>query len=161
MNQILGTDNGYEYTSATPGGVERGNVPNWAEMDTDLPAECPTFAIDLSDLFPFLKTHQLPLYMISEPINIELTFYPTTGKRLQVGDGDALLSPALINRNDLKFCADYIFYGSGDEMEQFANKNKNMSFSFVDYRLVESTISEASVRSGLIRNLVSSRRKVI
>tara|TARA_R110001606_G_scaffold277166_2_gene425233 strand:+ start:1493 stop:2881 length:1389 start_codon:yes stop_codon:yes gene_type:complete len=155
-----GLDNGYEYTSATPGGVERGNVPNWAEMDTDLPAQCPTFAIDLSDLFPFLKTHQLPLYIISEPINIELTFYPTVGKRLQVGDGDALLSPALINRNDLKFCADYIFYGSGDEMEQFANKNKNMSFSFVDYRLVESTISEASVRSGLIRNLGMANRVV-
>ena len=155
-----GLDNGYEYTSTAPAGAEVGNVPAWAEMDNLALPECPTFSIDLSDLFPFLKTHQLPLYMITEPINIELTFYPTVGSRLQLGDGDTLLVPASISRPDLKFCADYIFYGSGDEMEQYANKNKNMSFSFVDYRLVESTISEASVRSGLVRNLGMANRVV-
>ena len=54
-----GLDNGYEYTSTAPAGAEVGNVPAWAEMDNLALPECPTFSIDLSDLFPFLKTHQL------------------------------------------------------------------------------------------------------
>jgi hypothetical protein len=74
-------------------------------------AECPSFMVDLSDLFPFLKVHQLPLYMINEPINIELTFHPTTKLRTQIADSDTADIPMNIVQSELKFCADYIFYG--------------------------------------------------
>jgi len=53
-------------------------LPDWAVMNgtsAGTKAECPSFMVDLSDLFPFLKVHQLPLYMINEPINIELPFH--------------------------------------------------------------------------------------
>ncbi len=147
-------DNGYEYEAGEL------HVPTWALMDTDNKAESPTYSIDLSDLFPFLKVNQLPLYMINEPINIELTFYPTTGYRIQVADSDDNNSASLIRRSDLKFCADYVYYGESDEMERFANANKDMSFSFVDYRLVESTVSGGSLTTGIIRNLGMANRLV-
>ena len=154
-----GLDNGYEYTG-DGGGAEELKVPTWAELDVGNVAQSPTFSIDLSDLFPFLKTHQLPLFMIDEPINIELTFYPTTGDRVQLGDGDTAGQNQLIDRSQLKFCADYIFYGAGDEMQRYAAANKEKTFSFVDYRLIESTITEAMLRSGVIRNLGMANRIV-
>jgi len=150
-------DNGYEYDGDHPGEC---NVPLWAEMDTDHKADSPTYSIDLSDLFPFLKVNQLPLYIINEPINIELTFYPTTGHRLQIDANDTPGAEQLIRRSDLKFCADYVFYGQSDEMEKWANANKDLSFSFVDYRLVETTINATKLGSGIIRNLGMANRVV-
>jgi hypothetical protein len=154
---LYGLDNGYEYTGTDL------RIPKWAEMDVDEKASSPTFSIDLSDLFPFLKVNQLPLYMINEPINIELTFFPTAGDRIQVDNdgGDATGSESLIRRSDLKFCADYVFYnGAGDEMERFKNANQDMSFSFVDYRLIETTVSQTNLSSGIIRNLGMANRMV-
>jgi len=152
---LYGLDNGYEYESGEL------NIPLWAEMDTDHKARSPTFSIDLSDLFPFLKVNQLPLYMINEPINIELTFFPTKGARIQVDANDDAGAVAHIRRADLKFCADYVYYnGVNDEMERFKNANKDMSFSFVDYRLIETSISQTNLSSGVIRNLGMANRMV-
>ena len=123
-------------------------------------AECPSYQIDLSDLFPFLKIHQLPLYMIDRPINIELTFQPTTIFRAQIDDTDTADIAMNIDQNELKFCADYIYYGASDEMERYANANKDMSFSFVDHRLVEHTTSASELSSGVIRNLGMANRLV-
>lgn len=147
-------DNGYEYASGDL------NIPIWAEMNGANPEDSPTFSIDLSDLFPFLKVNQLPLYMIKEPINIELTFYPTLNKRFQIDSIEPAGKESLIRRTDLKFCADYVYYGMSDEMERFANANKDMSFSFVDYRLVETSVNATSLTSGIIRNLGMANRIV-
>ena len=155
---VYGLDNGLEYDHSA--GTPSLNVPGWAEMDVDAPSQVPTFSVDLSDLFPFLKVNQLPLYMINEPINIELTFHPTVGYRIQTASGDTTGNPALINRSDLKFCADYVYYGSGDEMMQFQMANQDMTFSFVDYRLTEMTVSDTSLGSGIIRNLGMANRVV-
>jgi hypothetical protein len=138
-------------------------LPNWFKHDgSDVQgkAECPSFSIDLSDLFPFLKVNQLPLYMINEPVNIELTFQPKLLYRLQLGDSDTTDISVSIDRNELKFCADYIFYGAGDEMERYRMANQDMSFSFVDYRLVERTVTQAQVQSGIIQNLGMANRLV-
>ncbi len=154
--ESLVLDNGIEREDED----ETVNVGAFARMDGASPSESPTFAVDLSDLFPFLKVNQLPLYMIDEPINIELTFYPTVGERIQIGEGDSGSVPALIRRVDLKFCADYVFYGAGDEMTRYAAANQDMSFSFVDYRAVESTISNAATASGFVRNIGMANRVV-
>lgn len=138
-------------------------LPNWAIMDGTTAAkklECPSYSIDLSDLFPFLKVNQLPLYMIKEPITIELTFQPTKKHRAQIGGGDTANVAMNIDQNELKFCADYIFYGASDEMERYAAANRDMSFSFVDYRLVEHTTSGTQLGSGVIRNLGMANRLV-
>ena len=134
-------------------------LPSWYKMQSSATAECPSFQIDLSDLFPFLKVNQLPLYMIREPITIELTFQPTTTLRLQTGSGDTGTSANIV-RDELKFCADYIFYGATDEMDRFESANQDMSFSFVDYRLVENTTSPPALSSKVIRNLGMANRVV-
>lgn len=138
-------------------------LPDFAVMNgtsAGTKAECPSFMVDLSDLFPFLKVHQLPLYMINEPINIELTFHPTTKFRTQIADTDTTDIAMNIVQSQLKFCADYIFYGATDEMERYANANRDMSFSFSDYRLVEHTTNSTSLGSGVIRNLGMANRLV-
>ena len=151
-----GIDNGLEYSGATL------KTPSWAMMLAATEAEDPTFSIDLSDLFPFLKVNQLPLYMINEAINIELTFYPTSNHRVQVSVADDAnkANAAEINRPDIKFCADYVYYGESDEMTRFAEQNKDMSFSFVDYRLSEMSVSNTSLASGVIRNIGMANRVV-
>jgi hypothetical protein len=98
--------------------------------------------------------------MISEPVVIELTFYPTQGKRIQVDAADGTGTEANVRRSDIKFCADYVFYTEGDMMERFANANKNMTFSFVDYRGIELTTTQATLGSGIIRNLGMANRVV-
>jgi len=138
-------------------------LPNWFKHDGSSAAkraECPSFSIDLSDLFPFLKVNQLPLYMIDEAVNIELHFQPQDLYRLQAGTGDAGGVAVNVNRNELKFCADYIFYGAGDEMERYRQANQDMSFSFVDYRLIERTINPTQLTSGIIQNLGMANRVV-
>lgn len=154
-----GLDNGTEYIGSA--GSANMNQMEWARMDNAKPEECPSYSIDLSDLFPFLKVNQLPLYLIKEPINIEITFEPTVGKRVQTKSGDALGQACEIVRDELKFCADYIFYGSTDEMDRFAmGRGKDMNFSFVDYRLVEHTTGFSQLGSGLVRNLGMANRMV-
>jgi|DEB0MinimDraft_10_1074344.scaffolds.fasta_scaffold16823_2 hypothetical protein len=135
-------------------------LPDWAVSDGAKLDQCPSFGIDLSDLFPFLKIHQLPLYMMTEPINIELTFHPTTQFRCQVASTDSPDLPVHIVRDQLKFCADYIFYGATDEMERYANANKDLNFSFVDYRLVEHSLTQAGLKNGIIQNLGMANRLV-
>jgi hypothetical protein len=131
----------------------------FAIMDVTTVAESPSYAIDLSDLFPFLKVHSLPLYICDEPINIELTFRPPESHRVCKITG-AAGAAFVIDQNELKFCADYIYYGAGDEMERFAQQNKSMSFSFVDYRGITTTTTQAALQSTVIRNIGMASRQV-
>lgn len=133
-------------------------LPDWFVMNTAKPKEVPSFQIDLSDLFPFLKVNQLPLYMIKEPITIELTFQ-TTSHMCQRAGADTGTVCAL-DLDSLKFCADYIFYGATDEMSRFAAANQDMTFSFVDYRLIENSTDHTALASKVIRNLGMANRVV-
>ena len=152
-----GLDNGVEYNSTD----SRLNQPTWAKMSTTKPEECPSYSIDLSDLFPFLKVNQLPLYLIKEPINIELTFEPTVKRRVQISAGKTVDVACEIVRDELKFCADYIYYGTSDEMDRFAmGRGKDLNFTFVDYRLVEHTTSPTQLGQTVIRNLGMANRMV-
>jgi hypothetical protein len=47
--------------------------------DNILLKNTPVFQVALSDLFPFLRFNQLPLYMMKEEVSIELVFSPKTG----------------------------------------------------------------------------------
>ena len=155
---VHGLDNGLEYTGK-PGFGDLA-VPDWALSEGAALEQCPSYSIDLSDLFPFLKTQQLPLYLMKEQISIELTFMPTVKSRAQLVSGDTTDQPVHIVRDELKFCADYIYYGTGQEMARFADANKDMSFTFVDYREIEQTVSTTTLASGVIRNLGMANRLV-
>lgn len=160
-NNLAGTYglcNGREYTNDDSGLL----MQPFAVMDNTSAstiAESPVYQIDLSDLFPFLKQHQLPLYMFKEPLNIELTFHPSINHRGFIANGQTASQPFLIDRNELKFCADYLYFGDGSEMSDYAEKNKDLSFSFPDYRLASSSVSQASMRN-IVRNVGMANRLV-
>ena len=152
--------NGYSIDNGVAEDGTNFKTPTWARMNGTKTEQCPSYSVDLSDLFPFLKVHQLPLYMINEPVTIELTFQPTQKHRVQIASGQTTEKDCNIVRDQLKFCADYIFYGATDEMDRFAAANGDLSFSFVDYRVVEHSTSASALTSGIVRNLGMANRIV-
>tara|TARA_R110000796_G_scaffold3318_4_gene13070 strand:- start:885 stop:2330 length:1446 start_codon:yes stop_codon:yes gene_type:complete len=148
----IGLDTGME----SVGGDTK--LPGWAISSHTKLNECPSFSIDLSSLFSFLSVHQLPLYMLSEPLSIELTFQPTAKLRAQVVGSTN--EPINIVRDELKFCADYVFYGATDEMARYEAANQDLNFSFVDYRLIEHSTTTAQMATGLVQNLGMANRLV-
>tara|TARA_R110001632_G_scaffold29852_3_gene78972 strand:- start:800 stop:2260 length:1461 start_codon:yes stop_codon:yes gene_type:complete len=122
-------------------GDGEANVLPLDELDTSVGSE---FRIQLSQLFPFLQTNQLPLFMIDQQVSIELFFTPKASKKRVIESTDNGADVAEIDFNNIRMIADYIYY-DGDIMEQYRNANRVMSFNYVDYRLNKRTlISTAS-----------------
>ena len=98
----------------------------------------PEFQVALADLFPFLYTNQLPLYMMKEPVTIELTFAPALRERLvaptNLGDSYSIDTAAT------QLIADYQYFPN-ELMEQYALENNDLSMTFMDYRLSKRTIT--------------------
>jgi len=169
FNYLNGASQGYEVDGVAlnvglDGDIDYGVTANhemmpFALMDGGSATESPSYAIDLSDLFPFLKVHQLPLYMITEPVTVELTLHPPVNHRAVklAGTADQAFN---VDQNELKFCADYVYYGASDEMERYAEQNKQLDFSFVDYRAVTTTVSNTSLQSDTVRNIGMASRMV-
>ena len=89
--------------------------------------QSPIYSIYLSDLFPFLKTNQLPAFMINEPIHIDLYWTPTTSILAGAGiqslrcctDITGAMDTAYdIDLNELKLVYDSISY-DGEIMEKY------------------------------------------
>ena len=121
----------------------------------------PTYQIALSDLFPFLKTAQLPLYMMKEPVSLEL-FWTDKGvagsskNRFCVPSSGTYDFDAEIVQTKTQMVADYIYYPQ-EMMTQYAQQNANLSFAYVDYRLAKRTLTESSAKS-LILNIGGAGR---
>jgi len=126
----------------------------------DFASESPVYSLDLADLFPFLNMHQLPLFMIEQDVSIEITLAQQKNARVGVSNSDATGKGTdfSIDRNELKFCADYIFWGDGDDMMKYKEQHKSQTFSFVDYRLSTTTIDPAA--TSVIRNIGMANRMV-
>jgi len=123
--------------------------------------QSPSFAIDLSDLFPFLKVNQLPLFMMNEPVSIELTLKPPQRRVVNTGGVSPVDLDYNIDRQELYFCADYIYYDpASGVMEQYQEQNQNKSFAFTDYRNVTTTITQGGMASGIVRNIGMANRMV-
>ena len=110
-------------------------------------SEAPVYSIYLSDLFSFLKTNQLPAFLIDQEIHIDLTFVePTTSlggsvqsQRLSVAQGQAAPEAVYtIDQTECKLIYDSISY-DGEVMRKFAEQNKDLTFQYVDYRLAKRT----------------------
>jgi len=103
----------------------------------------PELRISLADLFPFLRFNQLPLYMINEPISIELVWTPqSSSRRFCCQDTGADATERLnIEQSSVKMIADYIFY-DGETMTSYQNANPEMTFNYVDYRLTKRTYAQ-------------------
>jgi hypothetical protein len=156
LAEKYGLDNGREYD-----GNNLKQLP-FAVMSSDAVSESPTYSIDLSDLFPFLKTHQLPLYMIDAPITIEITWARTVQDRVCLPDvaGVSATAEYKIDGSELKFAADYIFYGATDEMARYAAANPVMEFNFPDYRLAKNSVNNNALDAGIVRNIGMANRLV-
>jgi hypothetical protein len=147
----------------------------------------PTWQISISDLFPFLKVHQLPLYMMKEQISLELVLTQgneaalaatpqrrgwLAGNRsdsvhannpVQAGTPDLALS---IDTTQTSMIADYIYYRQ-EMMVAYANANPTLQFQYVDYRLSKQTFlvdiagaAAGSVTGTQIRNIGGAGRIV-
>ena len=117
----------------------------------------PVFQVNLSDLFPFLKTSQLPLYMMKEPVSLELFWTPRSTKKRVCVDADTTLNfEADIIQSKTQFIADYIYYPQ-EIMSQYQRQNPALSFAYVDYRLAKRTVSEVSAQN-LILNIGGAGR---
>lgn len=123
----------------------------------------PTFQLSLSDLVPFLKTQQIPLFMLDELVTLELFFTPV---------GERVIAPhranpsagtsCSIKQSETKMIADYLFYPN-EMMVSYANANRNLQFNYADYRLSKYSLNDGAgkVPSGtLIRNIGGAGRMI-
>jgi len=136
----FGLSNGKSYNG------DNLDVLNYAKMDGGRPKESPVYSLFLSDLFPFLKSNQLPAYMFGtdQEIHVELTFSNSINQRACISSGDTSGLPYLIDTTELKMIYDTIYY-QGDVMERYRQQNAGgISFSYVDYRLSTFTGTETS-----------------
>ena len=153
-----GLSNGREYNSASGAsfiGVAGDlRVHEWADIKNE-----PVFQIALSELFPMLKQNQLPLYMMSEQVSVELHFDPDNVNRCQAKNGLGTI-PYLIDQTQTKLIADYIYYPQ-DMMDAYAAANQTITMNHFDYRhskvSVSSTTDDGQTR---IRNLGGAGRIV-
>jgi hypothetical protein len=123
--------------------------------------ELSTFQWSLSDFFPFLKTNQLPLYMMKEQISLEFTLNPEIagGRAWISGAGGAADTQTYsLNSAETKMFADYQYYPQ-EMMVAYANANRNLQFSYVDYRLSKLSFAGAE-GSRQIRNVGGAGRIV-
>jgi len=117
-------------------------------------SEAPVYSVYLSDLFPFLKFNQLPLFMIDQEVHIDIEFQPTTSslsaaglsRRMCVANSDAASNQVeyQITQDEVKLIYDSITF-EGDIMEKFREENKSgLTFQYVDYRLAKRTGDQAA-----------------
>lgn len=169
LSQGYGLSNGREYRQAPFGDplvTREGQLllqHPFSKMDGTSAAtiaESPVYQIDLAELFPFLKTTQLPLYMIDQGLTIELFWSKTSLDRVCFGHSDTTGGEFKIDKNELKFCADYITYLQDDAMNRWRDAHPVVRIPFADYRLSKLTTTKASLESGIVRQLGMQNRLV-
>jgi hypothetical protein len=155
---FYGLSNGREYRNAT-GASFTAMTPDLEIHQWQDIKNTPVFQIALSELFPMLKQTQLPLYMMNEPVSVELHFDPVNVNRCQAKGGGAT-DTYTINQDELKLIADYIYYPQ-DMMTAYANANQNITMNHFDYRHSKVSVSSTTDNGQLrIRNLGGAGRIV-
>ena len=120
----------------------------------------PEFALSLQDLFPFLSQNQLPLFMMNEPVTIELFFSDKASERLCLPSSASATSPEFeIDQTATQLIADYQYFPQ-DMMEQYARQNANLSFTYSDYRLAKRTIDISASNASTV-TAVSTGQQII
>ena len=167
LAQGYGLSNGREYGLGTIAAADREAQlllqHPFSKMDgtnAGTIAESPVYQIDLAELFPFLKTTQLPLYMIDQGLTIELFWSKTSLDRVCRGNGQADGGQFLIDKTQLKFCADYITYLQDDAMNRWRDAHPVIRLPFSDYRLSKLTATQATLTAGVVRQLGMQNRLV-
>lgn len=122
--------------------------------------KAPTWQIALSDLFPWLKTVQLPLYCMKDQLSIELYFAPAANRYwYQKGEAAGTFT---FNQAQTKMIVDYIYYDQ-DSMDTYQRQieTKGLTIPYVDHVLVKNTIAlTANAMTNYTRNLGCANRMV-
>ena len=120
----------------------------------------PEMALSLQELFPFLTQNQLPLFMMTEPVTIELFFSEAAKDRLCLPSSASASSPSFaIDQAATELIADYQYFPQ-EMMEQYAQQNANLSFTFSDFRLAKRTI-DIPVSNRDVATAVSSGQQIV
>jgi len=115
--------------------------------------ECPVFSIRLSELFPMMRNVQLPLYLMNEPVSIELTWNTqvdgaaSLGKMLCFQNAFAGATGAKIGVNNVKFLADYLTYEDGRmaATAKLVNSEQGLAMPYEDMIVTNTNIPAATV----------------
>lgn len=115
--------------------------------------QCPVFSIRLSELFPMMRNVQLPLYLMNEPVSIELTWNTqvdgaaTLGKMLCFQDGYTGTTGAKIGLDNVRFLADYLTYEDGRmaATAKIVNSAQGLSMPYEDMIVTNTNIPASPV----------------
>tara|TARA_R110000737_G_scaffold4753_3_gene15318 strand:- start:1720 stop:3087 length:1368 start_codon:yes stop_codon:yes gene_type:complete len=118
----------------------------------------PVFSVSLDDLIPCLRSQRLPLFLLSEEVQIELTLTPQA-KRVCIASGGDLTKSFLLDQSETRLIADYTFL-DGDEMDQYRAQNKGYSYTFLEPRLTKTTLATAADWENQVRNVGGAGRVV-
>lgn len=162
----IGLDNGRDYDVS--GALVDGTgalLPNdWQDLQQANANDTSRWQLSLSELCPFLRHNQLPLYLFKEQVSLELTFskvgstaFPS--ERVSVGNGGTLTDAFQIDTDALRLISDHIFYPQ-EMMISYANANKVLNFTYADYRLSKYSQTVAQAKTQQIRNIGGAGRIV-
>ena len=117
----------------------------------------PVYQVNISQLCPFLRQTQLPLYLFEEEVFIEITLCPAIeraqGSSYQMGGTAAeKLVSYTISPTETRMVVDYISYPE-ETMSAWAEANRNLTFSYFDYELSKFTVNQADGNNGFIRSV--------
>lgn len=141
-----GLSNGLEYNVLNSGDITNMDVglniqPHLANVNESI------FCLSLNDLFPYLKSgNQLPLYMMPR-VQLELYWTSDTAKARCRTSATSSSFPI----KQTQFFADYLFY-DGEFMAEYKEKNNDLSFSYIDYRLSKNSLTVAQAANS-VRNI--------
>jgi len=165
---LEGTVDGLEPSNLEDGGLQPMNL-GWGRGAAGFPQnnavhdesklitagedETAVFAIKLSDLFPFMRSVQLPLYLIQEPVSIEIQW--SNGEQYESWIQGTPTNPvdpgrASIATTQVKFLADYLTY-TDDRMAQMAAvvmSESGLQMPYNDLVLTTATAGGVAVPGG-------------
>lgn len=135
-------------------------MPMFSAMSSEARKPSPVYSVFLGDLFDIFNGNNLPLYMINDDVHVEIYWAPTKNKRVWIdGDDGANDHNFLLDQNDVKMVYDTIYY-DGETMEKYRNgKGKEITMSYVDYRLTKRT-GEANGFENIIQDIGGAGRLV-
>ena len=162
----IGLDNGrdYDVSGALVDGTGELIPQDWQQLQQTSANDTSRWQLSLSELCPFLRHNQLPLYLFKEQVALELTFSKVgssahASERVSVGNGGSITDAYTIDTDALRLISDHIFYPQ-EMMISYANANKVLNFTYADYRLSKYSQDVATAKTQQIRNIGGAGRIV-
>ncbi len=141
-----------------------GDYPtqDWQNLKQLKASDRNLYQLSLSELCPFLRHNQLPLYLMKEQVSLELHFTPAGDSvkqttRACIKTGEAQNNTFSIDTDKLRLISDHIFYPQ-ELMIQYANANKVLNFTYADYRLSKYSQTTDTASTQQIRNVGGAGR---